>query len=155
MQRSSDLITDFKPGQILYIEHQGVRLYAEVIQTISDRKQCWVRPLALVKLSIDSASQQYSDFEQEPLSFTKLESTVLYDLRQGSDIVCPQSLFHVALDTEVLPILTELNRLKPSPEASGLGENSSAHERIREFIRWVWQTNPELFSPNLNPKLFN
>jgi hypothetical protein len=152
MQRSIDTIANFKPGQILYIEHQGVRLYAEVIQIVSDRKLCWVRPLALVTpTSIPTASASPHFPTPWTSSLIELEPIEVYDLRQGADLVCPQSLFQAALDTEVLPILAELNRLKPRSDTSGLGENNGAHERLREFVRLVWQTNPTLF----NSRLFN
>lgn len=147
MQRAIDLTTDFKPGQILYIEHQNVRLYAEVIQAISDRNLCWVRPLALVTRVTDanllSHPVQWSTSCSEP------EPVDLHDLRQGVDLVCPQSLFHIALDTEVMPILAELNRLKPRSDLSGLGDNNIAHEQLREFIRHLWQMNPTLFNRRL------
>lgn len=157
MQRSIDSITDFKSGQVLYIDYQGVRLYAEVIQTISDRKQCWVRPIALVKPAPCSSSTPQRDAISShwASSYAEMEAVNLYDLRQGADLVCPQSLFQIALDTEVVPIIAELNRLKPQQDVAGLGENSSAHELLREFISQIWQTNPKLFNPNPNPKLFN
>lgn len=152
MQPAIDIITDFKPGQILYIEHHTehhiqhcrIRLYAEVIQAVSDRQLCWVRPLALISLATDSPLQHHPT--QWSSSGTELESVDLYDLRQGADLVCPQSLFQVALDTEVMPILVELHRLKPRLDVSALGENDGARERLREFVRLVWQSNPKLFS---------
>lgn len=147
MQQSIDLATGFSPGQILYIEHQGVRLYAEVIQVVRDRKLCWVRPLALVTPITDSNLR--SAPIQGTVSHTGLEPVELYDLRQGADLVCPQSLLQIALDTEVIPVLTELDSLKPQSNASGLGENNLAHEQLREFIRHIWQTNPQIFNQEL------
>ena len=143
MQRSIDLITEFKPGQILYIEHQGVRLYAEVIQVVRDRKLCWVRPLALVTPATGSNLRDCS--MQSLDNYTELEPVKLLDLRQGVDLVCPQSLFQIALDTEVIPVMAELDSLKPRSNTLGLGENSFAHEQLREFIRHIWQTNPKIF----------
>jgi len=144
MQQSIDLTTGFSPGQILYIEHQDTRLYAEVIQVVSNRKLCWVRPLALVKPTTDSNLR--SCLAQGVLSHVGLEPVELHDLRQGADLVCPQSLLQIALDTEVIPVLTELDSLKPRSDASGLGENNLAHEQLREFIRHIWQSNPRAFN---------
>lgn len=152
MQRSIDLTSNFKPGQILYIEHQDIRLYAELIQAIDDRKLCWVRPVALVTLATDPNLRH--GLVGRASNGAGLEPVEIHDLRQGVDLVCPQSLFQMALDTEVLPILAELNRLKPRSalsELGELGENSFAHEQLREFIRQIWQTNPSLF----NQKPFN
>lgn len=140
----TDLVTGFSPGQILYIEHQGARLYAEVIQVVRDRKLCWVRPLALVTPVPDSNLRTYPT--QGEFSHIGLEPVELHDLRQGADLVCPQSLLQIALDTEVVPILTELDNLKPRSHASRLGENDLAHEQLQEFIRRIWQTNPKIFN---------
>ena len=35
----------FRPQEIVYIENNELRLFAEVIQTIPDRNRCWVKPL--------------------------------------------------------------------------------------------------------------
>lgn len=125
--------TKFHPHQILCLEHGDICLYAEVIQIIPERKLCWVRPLALVQT------------DSSPLAMHQPNS--FHDLRQGADLLCPQSLFRVALDTEVIPILTELNAIKPQAEDSSasLEENYSARRLLQEFIHQVWKTVPEAF----------
>jgi hypothetical protein len=70
------------------------------------------------------------------------ESRELYDLRQGADLVWPQSLFRLALDTEVIPLLTELQSFPP-PEP---GFSAIAHDRLRSFVQLVWQAHPEAFN---------
>jgi hypothetical protein len=66
-------------------------LFAEVIDTIAISSRYWVKPLALAKSSI----------EDDRLEF-------LYDLRDTSQLILPIDLFRDALDTEVLPLLSEL-----------------------------------------------
>ncbi len=39
--------SQFQPRQILCLEHEQSRLYAEVIQVVQDRPVCWLRPLIL------------------------------------------------------------------------------------------------------------
>jgi hypothetical protein len=122
---------DIYPQQILCLEHDGTYLYGEVIQIISQRSLCWFRPIALCQF--------------------RLESPSLFDLRQGADLLCPASLLRMALDTEVLPILTQLEGLKAeASEAPPLGElqaniPQTAHDRLQQFIRQVWQAQPEAF----------
>ncbi|HEY9659821.1 MAG TPA: hypothetical protein V6C65_15300 [Allocoleopsis sp.] len=133
-------IARFQPHQILCLEHDSTALYAEVIQIIPERGLCWVRPLALLHLKpFDRA------FQVAPL-----QAGTLQDLRQTSDLLYPQSLFRAALDTEVVPVLTELNTLKPPAEgssAASLKEDHSARHQLQDFIRGVWQSNPEAFQP--------
>lgn len=110
---------DFQPSQIVCLEHQETRLYAEVIQIVESRKVVWVRPLMLVV----SPSNQ---LDSEPFSF--------YDLRQGADLLWPSHLFRPALDTEVLPLFTYLQTSKTQ------GENQQlAHQQLQCFVRQVWQ----------------
>jgi hypothetical protein len=117
---------EFQTGQIIYLEHEGDRLYAEAIQVVSPRQLCWARPLALVK----------SDF-------------TLHDLRQGSDLLLPLSLFFIALDTEVIPVITQLNTPKINLETreENLEVNHhKAHLILQDFIRQIWQAHPQQFS---------
>ncbi|WP_228061459.1 hypothetical protein [[Phormidium] sp. LEGE 05292] len=110
---------DFQPSQIVCLEHQETRLYAEVIQIVESRQVAWVRPLMLVV----SLSNQ---LDYEPFTF--------YDLRQGADLLWPSNLFRPALDTEVLPLFTHLQISKNQ------GENQQlAHQQLQRFIRQVWQ----------------
>ncbi|MFB2938465.1 hypothetical protein ACE1B6_24725 [Aerosakkonemataceae cyanobacterium BLCC-F154] len=109
---------DFQPSQIVCLEHQETRLYAEVIQIVESRQMAWVRPLMLVSLSnlLDS------------------ESVTLYDLRLGADLLWPSNLFRPALDTEVLPLFSHLETSKSQDENQQL-----AHQQLQRFVRQVWQ----------------
>lgn len=134
--------TDTHPHQILCLEHEETSLYGEVIQVIAKRNLYWLRPLALVWCEPKQANKQ-ADSELV---------TVLYDLRQGVDLLCPRDLFRVALDTEVIPVLTQLEHEKAERVLStnSLEEDLSeaqpiAHRQLQAFIRQIWQAQPEAF----------
>lgn len=113
-----DFICNFHPCQIVYLEHESTRLYAEVIQ-VGSRPVCWVRPLLLA-----------NNYLWEPL---------VSDLRSTADLVLPLTLFHPALDTEVIPLLVLLTS-EPQPERDPL-----AVEQLNQFIHKVWQAQPSTF----------
>ncbi|WAL61548.1 hypothetical protein [Thermocoleostomius sinensis] len=144
MTLAFDLVTSFKPGQILYLEHQDSRLYAEVIQLVCDRNLCWVRPIALLT---SATAKPFNQSIQPSSHYPTLPSLTIHDLRQGADLLCPPSLWRVALDTEVIPLLAQLETLDPQTSSHfvGLGENRLAHSQLREFIGYLWQANPEVF----------
>lgn len=123
-----DSVVNFQPLQIVCIDSAQTRidrLYAEVIDIIESRQMCWARPLLLA---------QYPDGE------IFLDNPILYDLRQGADILLPTSLFRAALDTEVIPLLVNLN----SPDIT-ITDSSICHQQLHNFVRLVCKTNPELF----------
>jgi hypothetical protein len=134
--------TEFQPNQILYLQHQTTRVYAELIQIVPERQLGWVRPLALVEC--DRLDWQQADFRSD-----------LHDLRQGSDLLCPLSLFQMALDVEVVPILMALETMaletfKQQPEDTAdltSGIDRTAHQRLQNFVRDLWQTQPQVFQP--------
>jgi len=117
---------DFGLNQIVCLEHQGTRLYTEVIQIVKSRQVGWVRPLMLV-ISSDS-------------NLLDLEQCILYDLRQGADLLWPINLFRPALDTEVLPLFTHLQASKSHSDNIQI-----AHQQLQRFIRQVWQDHAEQF----------
>ena len=82
---------EFKTDRIVCIDRADLHLFAEVIDTIAIDDRCWVRPLALARST--------------PESF-KLE--FLHDLRDAAQLILPADLFRDALDTEVLPLISEL-----------------------------------------------
>ena len=129
--------TEFQPNQILYLQHQTTRVYAELIQIVPERQLGWVRPLALVEG--DRLDWQEADFRSN-----------LHDLRQGSDLLCPLSLFQMALDVEVVPVLMALETFKQQPEEPAdltSGSDRTAHQRLQNFVRDLWQTQPQVFQP--------
>lgn len=120
----------FQPHQIVYLEHETTRLYAEVIDVVTSRQVCWVRPLMLV----------VATSEQNLLPFATAEDLNLYNLRQGSDLLWPASLFRPALDTEVIPLLVQLD----CPDAQ-LVNNLEARQQLNVFVRQVWQAYKSAF----------
>jgi hypothetical protein len=112
----------FQASQVVFLEHDHARLYAEVVQFVESRQLCWVRPIALV-----------TDPEQ---SWTDYQQWMIQDLRDGSDLMCPARLFHEALDTEVLPLLDRLYQLQDSKPQSS---------ELHQFIHEIWQAHPEAF----------
>jgi hypothetical protein len=122
---------EFQDGQIIYLQHDGMRLYAETIQVIEARQLCWARPLALLQLP----DRPIDDFQ--PLC--------LRDLRQGSDLLLPTSLFNVALDVDAIPVLAQLSAPKTDPPETLVEGKSITFPLLHQFIQQVWQAYPEQF----------
>jgi hypothetical protein len=120
----------FSPHQIVCLEHHHCCLYGEVIQVVESRQLCWVRPLFLTVIS-----------DCRPVYHQLLMPKVVIDVRLTSDLLYPISLFRAALDTEVIPLLTQLET-----ESFCLESQQKAKEKLREFITQVWQDHPEKFS---------
>ena len=115
---------NFKPGQIVSLECGDTCLHSEVIQVVEARQICWVRPLMLVGL----VSQQWP------------EKYTLSDLRDGSDLLWPLSLFRAALDTEVISLLTQLQSMD-----SDRKDSTIASRQLRDFVDRVWAAFPSAF----------
>lgn len=127
-------LSTFQEGQIIYLQHETLRLYAETIQIIKTRKLCWARPLALIQLP----AERYSD---------RYEALMLYDLRQGSDLLLPISLFQIALDTEAIPVITQLNAPKNDlPIELFPDGRQPSFPILQNFVHQVWQAHSEEFS---------
>ncbi|MEC4867693.1 MAG: hypothetical protein SAJ11_16610 [Jaaginema sp. PMC 1078.18] len=108
------------------MQTESNRLYAEVIQAIASRQMLWVRPLLL---EIASQSQ-------------------VYDLRQTSDLVWPQTLFQPALDTEAIPVLTQLQSLERKFQPHAI-----ARQQLHIFLHQCWQA--QQFNEPSSPSLTN
>ncbi|HBY79913.1 MAG TPA: hypothetical protein DEG47_23555, partial [Cyanobacteria bacterium UBA11148] len=68
------------------------------------------------------------------------ESVLLYNLRQGPDLLLPVRLLRLALDTEVIPLLVGLE--DPLYESVN---NVESHHQLSYFISKVWRTYPKEF----------
>ena len=121
----------FQPRQIVCLEHENTRLYTEVIEVVTSRQVCWVRPLMLA----------VSPLEPDSLPTFWPEHLHLYDLRQGADLLWPASLFRLALDTEVIPLLVQLD----DPSKMQPANPSEAHQQLSGFVRQVWQAYKSAF----------
>lgn len=127
-------LSTFQDGQIIYLQHETLRLYAETIQIIKTRKLCWARPLALIQVP----AERYSD---------RYEALMLHDLRQGSDLLLPISLFQIALDTETIPVITQLNAPKNDlPIELFPDGRQPSFPILQNFVHQVWQAHSEEFS---------
>ncbi len=129
-QLSIGSVYKFQPRQIACLEHENTRLYTEVIEVVLSRQICWVRPLMLV---VSAAGN-------DVLPVASPEQLTLYDLRLGADLLWPVKLFRPALDTEVIPLLVQLN----DPDAQTT-DNSDAHQQLSCFVREVWQAYKSTF----------
>lgn len=109
----------FKNGQIVFLEYNDSKLYAEVIQVAIERNLCWVRPLLLV-------TQEW-------------ESSQITDLRSTSDLLWPINLFQPALDTQVIALHAQILAKEPKPEL-----NRKAKQELHQFIQQLWRANQNL-----------
>ncbi len=120
-----DFARDFQPRQIVCLEHEGTRLYAEVIQVVESRQVCWVRPLLLV--------------EFPDCNYPSIDPP-LHDLRPSADLLWPLTLFRPALDTEVMPLLVGLLAEEPPPERDPV-----AQQQLNQFLHQVWHGRRSAF----------
>ncbi|PSB56629.1 hypothetical protein [Chamaesiphon polymorphus] len=84
-------IVEFKTDRIVCIDRENLHLFAEVIDIIQISSRCWVKPLAIARSNPESFNLEF-----------------LHDLRDAAQLILPTDLFRDALDTEVLPLISEL-----------------------------------------------
>ena len=130
---------EIKPHQIIYLEHEDTRLYVEVIQLVKPRQLCWVRPLALTQKSGLTGKSIGSDFPYLESDNSGSDKLSLYDLDESPDILWPVALFHPALDTEVLPLLSLLSSQKQK------GDPKLNRQHLNRFIYQLWAANQSIF----------
>jgi len=116
---------NFQPCQIVFLEHDSSRLYAEVVQFVESRQLCWVRPIALVTAS---GTEDWTEYHR----------LTLQNLEDGSDLMCPAALFQEALDVEVIPLLARLG-------SESKDRNPLSHRYLHQFIQRIWQARPDMF----------
>ena len=136
-QGSKAWVSKFQPSQIVCLELDATRLYAEVVQIVEARRLCWARPLVLV---IDSSDSQLS----EPRSQT---SPTWHDLRQGADLLLPAILFRPALDVEAIPVLSSFYDVDEIADSTP--QAITARRQLNELIHQLCQFYPNAFSDNL------
>lgn len=111
-----DSVPQFRPRQIVFLECGTTRLYGEMIQVIPARSRCWVRPLMLARRGANGLEE-------------------FYDLRQSADLVWNLSLFQPALDTEVIPLLAQLQGSDGSATA-----DPTARQQLNRFLKQMWKS---------------
>jgi hypothetical protein len=108
---------EFKTDQIVCLESDNLYLFAEVIETIEISGRCWVRPLSIAR------SHPHS-----------LDLEFLHDLREAAQLILPADLFRYALDTEILPLITELFNPDRDPTLT-LAAKQALHTFIADIYR--------------------
>lgn len=100
---------------------------------MSERRQvCWVRPLAILVEAM------------VPAGFTGSQSnSQLHDLRLGADLLLPIALFRMALDTEVIPLLSRL--YTPGNESERNSVTLTAHQILCQLVESLCLAHPEIF----------
>jgi hypothetical protein len=116
---SMDFSYDLQPRQIVCLEHQTTRLYAEVIQVVKSRQIGWFRPLLLAEF---------------PTGEQALAEPLLYDVRPSADLLWSLTLFRPALDTEVMPLWVQLLASEPP-----LDRDPAVFAQLHQFMHQVWQ----------------
>lgn len=114
-------IIEFKLDQIVCVEQDDYYLFAEVIDHIEISDRCWVRPLAMLR----SNSQSF-------------ELEFLHDLRDAAQLILPAVLFRYALDTEILPLISELFH----PEKDSI-LTLEARQALHTFIANLCRSSPQ------------
>lgn len=118
---SPTLSPEFQPNQIICLEEGDRRLYAEVIDIITQRALIWARPLLLVS--------GWAAVEQSG----RVEPAQLEDLHEAAHLLLPIRLFRAAIDMELLPLFPYLS----GSEAKLPGQQAAS--RMHQFIDQVWQ----------------
>jgi hypothetical protein len=135
---SQDKKPSFQPYQIVCLRHGNTCLYAEVVQIVEARRVCWARPLMLVMYPLAVPA-----FHANPASVST-ESLSISDLRQGADLLLPIELFHEVLDTEVIPLINQLNVNKTL--LSEVKEMKKVQQQLNQFVHELYQSYPDVFN---------
>jgi hypothetical protein len=118
---SSFPVATFQSQQIVCIEQAELCLFAEVIQMVPERQRCWAKCLALGRWQTDRRQWE-----------------LLHDLRDSPQLILPDRLFRAALDTEVMPLLTELWQWEATElgdEAKWIGANLAGRQALHLFVK--------------------
>ncbi|EDX77766.1 hypothetical protein MC7420_3090 [Coleofasciculus chthonoplastes PCC 7420] len=137
-EKYCDKMSIIHTHQIVCLEYATRHLYAEVIEVVEWRQICWLRPLMLA----------VTPSENEDITSVLPQSLRLYDLRQGPDILWPTKFLRLVWDTEVIPLLAQLEDLHCHPK-----DNSDTRHQLADFIAEVWQTYPQEFESSMKSTL--
>jgi hypothetical protein len=123
----------FKSGQIVCLESDNYGLYGEVIQVITQRQLCWVRPLTIAIAISNYDSSTYD------LSSKINADREIIDLRSASDLLLPLTLFRASYDTEAIYILAELAAKQQTTDRQQISVI------LNNFVQRIWQDNQDKF----------
>ncbi len=123
------------------LNYVAVTKSAQTPETDSSDRPQNLLPAGNSALASPSAGYQPQNYHQNhQQKQTREPQPKTYDLRLSSDLLMPPTLFRPAFDTELIPLLGQIN----SSEFS-LGEAQTAHHLLRDFIQQVWQNHREVF----------
>ncbi len=114
----TDRIVCLDAPRVGIYQGESLHLFAEVIDTIAVSSRCWVRPLAIARSHSESFNLK-----------------LLHDLRDTAQLILPTELFRDALDTEVLPLISEL--FHPAPESI---RSANAQRVLYQFIADLYRS---------------
>jgi len=124
---------NWQPHQIVYLQAERGRLFAEIIQVIPDRQVLWLRPLALEQPHpecVPATVETERGVDVQEAAHGEAHGKI-YDLRQGSDLLWPMARVRPALDLDVMPVLAKLGPESPKLEPL----NPAAHQHLCHFIQ--------------------
>ncbi len=135
------------PSQILYLEHDSERLYAEAIQVVENRHLCWARPTLLIQgLPQTNSPEVRQAAIAAAATSPETSSLTLYDLEGGPDLIWPLDLFQIALDLDFFSLLVQL---KINPDEIALRNSSRP---LNTFIRSFWHEHTDVFQTSVSPQ---
>ncbi|MFK8182384.1 MAG: hypothetical protein AB8B99_03355 [Phormidesmis sp.] len=139
------------PSQILFLEHNTSRLYAEAIQLVAPRRLCWARPTLLIQGL--PAGEGLAEERQNAIAAAASGSTqselALYDLEGCPDLIWPVELFEMAYDVDFFSLLVHL---KMTPDEVAL---HNGRHRLNAFLHSFWRSQPHMFPPAKVPSQAN
>ena len=106
---------NFAKYQVVFIRHESACLYGELIQTMTDRNTCWLRPLALC------------------VEVPEEKNFSVFDVRNGPDIICPSNLPQPTLDEDWLLVLEKMSSAKEPCDFS------QANQHLRLFLQALFK----------------
>ncbi len=126
--------TLFVPNQIVCIESGRSWLFGEMVQHVTARQQCWVRPLVLA-IAVDPLARL------ETIGGAGWE---WHDLREGSDLLLPERWWREALDVEVMPLMALLYQAEDKPSPIGPPRDQVARQQLHRFVQQVCAAPPAI-----------
>ena len=121
----------FNPNQVVCLEGTNKSLFCEVIDTITSRSLCWVRPVLLV-MNYDRARQLLADRNV----IVDNSDAKVYDLRFTADLLWRISDFDDVLDMEYIEFFSQLEDFKYDEQQLKL-----AHQKLSYFVKELSKTS--------------
>lgn len=130
------------PSQILYLEHNDARLYADAIQVVSTRQLCWVRPTLLIQGLPESNQTIRQAVISNAVQCPEQSGLTLYDLEGSPDLIWPLTPFEIAYDVDFFSLLV---RLKINSNDTDV---PAGKQQLHQFTHSFWRKHPDFFQFN-------